>query len=794
MRFNARVSLLLWTFLFSISNITVAQTVVTGVVKDAKSGEHLPGASIQIEGTYSGTITNSSGHFSVSIPDSSVVLVARYIGYQSGRLRIGRASELEVEFLLLPTTVALPEIVISGEDPAIRIMRRVIEEKKLWRAKLNTYVVNAYNRFRMENDTGIVSIWESGTRAYWDRERGTREVSLFQQQTQNMKMSDLLPAAMFILNLYDDDIEVAGHTLMGVTHPDAIAFYRFSLQEIRARDESEVYVISVKPRSKTSAGFVGTIFVLDNDFAMISAELRPGKAFLFPPPIQYVHIKYRQQFSSFNSDVWLPVDFQSEMDVKVGLSGILVFPEFKIRQLSRLSDFEINVSLPDSLYESDDRIVVDSTARSVKVLPVEIVGVPLTKDERLAYDTIDSTMTMEKAYKPSGIMARFVDMRSGDDNGADTSVSASVGFMRSVSALNLHLRPNGWYNRVEGFHARINATFTPVRGLAGLGMFGYSTETSDPGYGGGLRAGNRYSLQFWYADEVLKRYDSDIRSTYLNSGSTVLGGTDYFDYYRKDGWSVTATANRFLHRRLSMSVSYSNENHRSETQGVSDSFLGAPIPATRNAPVSEGSLKYVRIEGDVDAENLSIPIGPQKLFRFSLERSVGGSIVSSGNYIRAEGSLLWRFQTFFKRRLMPNALDIRLAAGHIRGNAVPVQKLGIVDGSSILTTFGTIKTLRDRPYEGDRWALLAWDHTFRTVPFELMGWNWAVRRHWNVIVHGAHGATSIQSSTYAVATSKGVHHELGISLSGLFTAGRLDAAWRLDEPGFRLSFSIARIF
>ena len=59
--------------------------------------------------------------------------------------------------------------------------------------------MEAYNRFRMENDTGIVSIWESGTKAYWDRERGVREVSVWQQQTRNMDFDGMLPAALFVM-------------------------------------------------------------------------------------------------------------------------------------------------------------------------------------------------------------------------------------------------------------------------------------------------------------------------------------------------------------------------------------------------------------------------------------------------------------------------------------------------------------------------------------------------------------------------------------------------------------------
>ena len=139
---------------------------------------------------------------------------------------------------------------------------------------------------------------------------------------------------------------------------------------------------------------------------------------------------------------------------------------------------------------------------------------------------------------------------------------------------------------------------------------------------------------------------------------------------------------------------------------------------------------------------------------------------------------------------------MHVLAGSVFGS-VPVQKLGIVDGSPIFTTFGGLKTAKNPPYQGDRWALLAWEHTFRTIPFELIGWEWAIKQHWNVILHGAHGWTSFEDyepEGVPVFDSDGVHNALGFSLSGLFTILRLDASWRLDEPGFRFGFSVARLF
>jgi hypothetical protein len=152
------------------------------------------------------------------------------------------------------------------------------------------------------------------------------------------------------------------------------------------------------------------VAVLDEVYALLSAELKPGQSFLFPLPIKNLTVNYRQQFSQFGSDVWLPVDLRSSLALDISFSGLLSWPTFHIEQFTRLSDFELNVPVPDSLYELDDLIVVDSTLISkMEIANLEDVAIPLTRDEQIAYETIDSTMTLDEAFKPRGLLARFVD-------------------------------------------------------------------------------------------------------------------------------------------------------------------------------------------------------------------------------------------------------------------------------------------------------------------------------------------------------------------------------------------------
>ena len=117
-----------------------AQHLVHGRILDGTTREALPAATIHVDGTYRGTITNSNGAYELQVDRLPVILVVRYIGYETLRHTITAADALEQDVLLSPMVVQLEEVVVTGDaDPAVRIMQEVIARKKIWRAALETH-------------------------------------------------------------------------------------------------------------------------------------------------------------------------------------------------------------------------------------------------------------------------------------------------------------------------------------------------------------------------------------------------------------------------------------------------------------------------------------------------------------------------------------------------------------------------------------------------------------------------------------------------------------------------------
>jgi hypothetical protein len=195
---------------------------------DGETGEGLPSATILLENTYRGTITNQDGNFQITVEQLPAILQVRYIGFETTRIEINEESDIPVEIFLNPSVSELGEIVVTEKDPGLSIMELVIERKKLWRRNLNSYQVDAYTRQVLSNDTSIVSITESSSIAYWDDVRGHKEIQTSRTQTSNISESENFAGVSYMPNFYDDNIDIAGYNMVGITHPDAVTdYYQF---------------------------------------------------------------------------------------------------------------------------------------------------------------------------------------------------------------------------------------------------------------------------------------------------------------------------------------------------------------------------------------------------------------------------------------------------------------------------------------------------------------------------------------------------------------------------------------
>jgi len=91
---------------------SIAATIpISGKVTDEK-GQPLPGVSVQLKGTSTGTSTRTDGTFNISVPDQFAVLVFSYVGYGRQEVPVGGQQHLTVK--LASSESALSEVVVVG--------------------------------------------------------------------------------------------------------------------------------------------------------------------------------------------------------------------------------------------------------------------------------------------------------------------------------------------------------------------------------------------------------------------------------------------------------------------------------------------------------------------------------------------------------------------------------------------------------------------------------------------------------------------------------------------------------
>lgn len=100
-----------------ISNVAVAQEkfVISGTIKDVATGEDLIGATVIVDGmANTGTISNSYGFFSISLPPGSYKIRFQFVGYKTQFVQVNLIENKRLDIELKEKSIELGNIVVTG--------------------------------------------------------------------------------------------------------------------------------------------------------------------------------------------------------------------------------------------------------------------------------------------------------------------------------------------------------------------------------------------------------------------------------------------------------------------------------------------------------------------------------------------------------------------------------------------------------------------------------------------------------------------------------------------------------
>ena len=106
-------ALLLLVFFFLLMSVSYAQVrTITGTVSASDTKETLPGTSVLIKGTTTGTVSDINGRYAIKVSQSPAALLFSYVGYQSQEVPVGDKLEIDIELQVQKTS--LDEVVVIG--------------------------------------------------------------------------------------------------------------------------------------------------------------------------------------------------------------------------------------------------------------------------------------------------------------------------------------------------------------------------------------------------------------------------------------------------------------------------------------------------------------------------------------------------------------------------------------------------------------------------------------------------------------------------------------------------------
>ncbi|MEM1269626.1 MAG: carboxypeptidase-like regulatory domain-containing protein [Bacteroidota bacterium] len=751
--------------------LAFAQKRVVGTVVDAETNEGLPAANVRVVGTMNGATTNEDGRFELFLPRVPASLAVRYLGYESDTLRIRAQTPEAVTIRLEPATYALGGLEVSGEDPAVALMRLVIAKKRAMYGRISSFRAEAFSRFTLYRRGQLVHLREQISETYWRPGGGAREVVLTERRQPARAQAFRFAGPMPVVNLYDDEVDIRGIRFVGPTAPDALDAYTFRLGPERVLDGRPAVDVYASPRDPLRSALAGRLVVLTDSLVVAEAQLRPTWFATLPPPILDWSERFVQQFEPSPEGVWLPVNLRREGFVEFGRAGVN-YPRAQFEQVSRLALHVPDQPGPDSLFAgAQRRFVLPFGERRQYLFRGSPSGlVPLSARETEALEQMPASMSLRRAFFPTGFLTQYVQVRleeTPQDQGAPPGRRSFGPFERVLA----------WYNRVDGVHLGLRQTLRPVDrteldiGAGVAGLVGSDDVERRPT----LRAEGRYRLgsvtfRAGGFDDAVPAYASAVYARSANTIPTYLGLADYFDYVRRQRLYVGAEARTGL---FTLEAQLVTDEDRSISRGTTYEGWWITDGQRENPPVDEGQFTTARTTASLGWA------GSQ--FSLSWTRDL-----TSGRFDQLDAEFRLSAPTFFRRRPDPQRADLWLRAGTSRGN-LPTQRIRAVDGSiGAYTSFGGLRSKRGLPYTGNRYAGLFWRYDFGTVPFERMGLYSLSARSLRLALGGGHVWTD---GGRASPTSG--HHELTLSAGNLFGYPLwLHLTRRLDTPATLVGFSI----
>jgi len=335
---------------------------IRGTVKTTK-GDLLPYAAILVKGTSNGTITNAEGRYDLPLKPGRYDLIFQYLGFQAVQKTVEIGSGYEtLDISLEEQAYRLNEVAVgkSKEDPAYSIMRRAIAKSRFHEMQVDSYTARVYSKAsvtitdlpmeflyqkelkKAEKEAnfkkGVPILNESVVEVTFRQPNQYRQRVIATRNSQDNNFPT--PNDYFSASFYRPEVVETVSPLS----PKAFAYYKFTYEGTFREQGVDISKITVTPRSYGEGVFRGTIFIIENTWAIHSLQLETVA-------FQGITVKIRQQFSPVQG-VWMPVNQRYDMAGRV--MGVAGHGQFVVTQTFK--ELKVNPAYVEDIQVIDEKI------------------------------------------------------------------------------------------------------------------------------------------------------------------------------------------------------------------------------------------------------------------------------------------------------------------------------------------------------------------------------------------------------------------------------------------------------
>lgn len=706
-----------------------SQMAISGKVIDARTREPLPFVNIIInQDERSGTTSDIYGKFYYNSGKPIETLTFSYVGYEKLTISVSLTDvQKPIDIAMHESAFEFKEIVVkAGENPANRIIRNVIENRKSNNPEnISSFTYKSYNKvvydFDFSDTTatdevkdamdslfkgGHLLMMESVTERKFVRPDNSEE-TILGVKVSGFKNASFAPLATDIqpFSFYNEIIPIFDINYLNPISSGSLSKYDFQIKDTLLQGNDTTFIISFKPQQgKNFEALTGLLYINTNKFAIQNVIAEPSES-------GFIDIRIQQKYRFVDDQLWFPEQLKFEIFVRqntsmtagVKGSGISEIKDVTLFPDLDKNDFALESIRMDALANKRDSLFWEQQRPD-----------PLSEKERTTYQVIDS---LGDKYKFDAIL----------------KVMEKVSLNKiPLSWIDVDISKILAYNKYEGIRLGLGAYTNEkfMKNISVGGFFGYGFKDHHWKYGGEVIATLNKEKEF----QLRGKYQNNL----LEVGKSRLG---YFSKAQFD-WrtflaermdnieqgSIAVGFRALRYARLNVSL-----NHTLVTPLYQYAFqVGEEAPVT-DYTTSDITLqlRYAFKEKLISSLGQRISMGTKyPVFSFAYTRGLSDAFSSHFRFNKIEARI---DQSIFIKNLGESR--IRIEGGYI-DQELPYGLLYTGEGSYVqnwsVLVRNSFQTVRPYEFLSDRYVDVHYSHNFGSLLLQIGRWKPSVTIYQNI--------------------------------------------------------------